>query len=80
MLHSLVQEHFSPPSLPRPLPLGPLPQGQFQFRFSLVYSSLEDVLPGVEELRLLAQQDGSKEERAQAQRRLAEIIQVRVSQ
>ncbi|GAB4819113.1 hypothetical protein N2152v2_006159 [Parachlorella kessleri] len=54
-------------------------QGQFQFRFSLVYSSLEDVLPGVEELRLLAQQDGSKEERAQAQRRLAEIIQVHES-
>ena len=53
-----------------------MPQGQFEFRFSLVYSSLEDVLPGVEELRLLAQQDGSKEERAQAQRRLAEIIQV----
>jgi hypothetical protein len=54
-------------------------QGQFQFRFSLVYTSLEEVLPAIEELCILAQQDGTKEQRAAAKERLGEIIQVQPS-
>lgn len=50
-------------------------QGQFTFRFSLVYTSIEDVLPTMEELCFLAQHDATKEERAFAKARLAEIIQ-----
>lgn len=55
---------------------GLLVQGQFQFRFSLVYTSLEEVLPAIEDLCYLAQLEGSKEERAAAKERLSEIIQV----
>lgn len=55
-------------------------QGQFDFRFSLVYTSLEEVLPAVEELCILAQQDGGKAERQAAKERLDHIIQVQSKQ
>ncbi|KAI3438042.1 hypothetical protein D9Q98_000485 [Chlorella vulgaris] len=51
--------------------------GSFRFRFSLVYACLEDVLPVVEELCLLAHAAGaahSKEERVAAAQKLQDII------
>ncbi len=55
-------------------------KGDFHFRFSLVYASLEDVLPLVEELLLLAHAaaatGGTRAARAEAAKRLAQIIQV----
>ncbi|KAL4452133.1 hypothetical protein ABPG75_007795 [Micractinium tetrahymenae] len=54
-------------------------QGDYRFRFSLVYASLEDVLPLVEELLLLAHAatatGGSRAARAEAAQKLAQIIQ-----
>eukprot|EP00887_Chlorella_sp_A99_P007641 scaffold20.g7641.t1 len=46
----------------------------FELRFSLAYACLEDVLPGIQDLRDLAGRDGSKAERAEARQLLQEII------
>lgn len=55
-------------------------KGDFHLRFSLVYASLEDVLPPLEELLLLAHAaaaaGGTRAARAEAAQRLAKIIQV----
>lgn len=51
-------------------------QGLFEFRFQLVYTSLEEVLPSVQELWDVAQQSASKESHDRAKQRLAAIIQV----
>lgn len=59
-------------------------RGEFRFRFSLVYASLEDVVPLVEELLLLAHaaaaRGGTRAARAEAAQRLAQIIQVGADQ
>ena len=57
---------------------GPYQQhkGDFRFRFSLVYASLDDVLPQVEELCLLAARGDSKEQRGEAARQLQQMIKV----
>lgn len=51
-------------------------RGSFQFRFSLVYTYLEDVLAGIQDLCFLANKDGSKQERAEAKALLQQIIEV----
>ena len=51
-------------------------QGLFEFRFQLVYTSLDEVLPRVQELWDVAQQSVSKESHQRAKQRLAAIIQV----
>ena len=51
-------------------------QGLFEFRFQLVYTSLEEVLPRVQELWDVAQQSVSKESHQRAKQRLTAIIQV----
>lgn len=48
-------------------------RGSFTFRFSLMYTSLDDVLPQVQEL-LTTHQGRTKEHRVRAEHRLAEII------
>lgn len=51
-------------------------QGLFEFRFQLVYTSLDEVLPKVQELWDVAQQIISKESHQRGKQRLAAIIQV----
>jgi hypothetical protein len=51
-------------------------QGLFEFRFQLVYTSLDEVLPRVHQLWDLAQQSTSKEGHQLAKSKLADIIQV----
>ena len=51
-------------------------QGLFDFRFSLVYTSVDEVLPKAQELWAVAQQGDTKEARKQAQQQLNNIIQV----
>ena len=51
-------------------------QEEAALAFALVYSTLEEVLPHVEELWALARRDGSKADREAARARLAEIVKV----
>jgi len=55
-------------------------KGSFTFRFALVYASLEDALPLVEELLLLAHRaaepSSNKQQRAAVAAQLAELIRV----
>ena len=52
-------------------------QGQADFTFSLVYTSLEEVLPRIESLLAVARLDDSKEGVQQAAQQLAGLIKVR---
>ena len=52
-------------------------QGEAGFTFSLVYTSLEEVLPRIESLLAVARLDDSKEGVQQAAQQLAGLIKVR---
>lgn len=58
------------------LDLIPFAQGDSIFGFSLMYTSLDDVLPQIHELLSVAHQDLTKEGRSAAQQKLASIIKV----
>lgn len=51
-------------------------RGDFRARFSLVYASLDDVLPQLEELCLLAHRGDGKDQRTAAAEQLQEIVDV----
>jgi len=51
-------------------------QGEAAYLFSLVYTSLGDILPRIQELWSITRKDDTKEGRLEAKKLLGEIIQV----
>ena len=71
------------PNLPRQnltCPLSYLMQGEATYLFSLVYTSLEDILGRIQELWTISRKDDTKVGRLEAKKLLAVIIQVRTDQ
>jgi hypothetical protein len=52
-------------------------QGERAYLFSLVYTSLDEILPRIQELWSMSRKDDTKEGRLEAKELLREIIQVR---